>query len=251
MKKHVLCVATLAICLSACVSLPTSQAAGVSYAATPSTWPAETACLNPAKPRGIAKEIMVGSMMTIAIAGGDKAISDDDWRSFDPGFGNTKNSDRHLLFQRSCFSRSPSRPSTCTGDDCRDIVEVGGHTWVALSKVEAADCWPNASACAATGAHEGGLFVVVTRKCHELVFEGSVRMLRGPHGESAVMHATADGHPTLDVQLPPGWTLQEETLSEPLVVHPFGGGDACFYNIIRDHRLQSYHQLSYATSVYP
>lgn len=251
MKNRVLCAATLVMCLSACVSLPTSQAAGVSYAATPSTWPTETACLNPAKPRDIAKEIMVGSMMTVAIAGGDKSISDDDWRTFDPGFGNTKNSDRHLLFQRSCFSRSPSRGSTCVGDDCREIVNVGGHSWVALSKIDAADCWPNASACVATGAREGGLFVVVTRKCHELVFEGAVNMLRGPQGEVAVMHATADGHPTLDVRLPEGWTLRQETLAEPLVVHPFGGGDACFYNIIRDHRLQSYHQISYAKAVYP
>jgi hypothetical protein len=154
MKNRVLCAATLVMCLSACVSLPTSQAAGVSYAATPSTWPTETGCLNPAKPRGIAKEIMVGSMMTVAIAGGDKSISDDDWRTFDPGFGNTKNSDRHLLFQRSCFSRSPSRASTCVGDDCREIVNVGGHSWVALSKIDAADCWPNASACVATGARD-------------------------------------------------------------------------------------------------
>ena len=128
---------------------------------------------------------------------------------------------------------------------------LGGHTWVALSKIEAADCVPSASACDGTTPRPGGLLVVVTQKCHELIFEGTVFMLRGPSGERAVMHATADGRPTTDVMLPTGWTLTTETLASPLVVRPFGGGDRCFYNILRDHRQQSYHQIAFAGATYP
>jgi hypothetical protein len=65
------------------------------------------------------------------------------------------------------------------------------------------------------------------------------------------MHATNDGMPTTDVVLPTGWTLTTQTLASPLTVHPFGGGDRCFYNVIRDSKLQSYHQLSYAGATYP
>jgi hypothetical protein len=42
----------------------------------------------------------------------------------------------------------------------------------------------------------------------------------------------------------------QQTLTSPLVVHPFGGGDGYLYNIIRDHKLQSYHQLAYAGPQY-
>jgi hypothetical protein len=53
------------------------------------------------------------------------------------------------------------------------------------------------------------------------------------------------------VVLPEGWSLTKETLAAPLTVHPFGGGDRCFYNVIRDSKLQAYHQLSYASTSYP
>jgi hypothetical protein len=232
--------------LLGCASIPTSRQAGVSFAHVVSSWPEGTPCLNKTVQHGIAKEVLLGRTMTVAIAAGSQAISDADWVNYSPSFFNRKNSDRHTLFARSCFSRSPSRPVSCVGDACAEYVMMDGHSWVALSKVEAADCLPDASACTDSGAKPGGLFVVTTRKCHELVFEGSVFMLHGPKGERAVMHATSDGHPTTDVVLPAGWSLQEETLTEPLVVHPFGGGDACFYAIIRDEKLQSYHQLSFA-----
>jgi hypothetical protein len=137
------------------------------------------------------------------------------------------------------------------GEACSDIITMDGFSWIGLSKIEAADCVPAASACDGTVAKPGGLLFVVTRKCHELIFEGEVTFLNGPRGERAVMHATADGTPTSDVTLPAGWSLEKQTLTAPLVVHPFGGGDACFYNVIRDHTLQSYHQLAYASPQYP
>ena len=208
-------------------------------------------CLNEVSQHGVAKEVLKGKTRTDVIAGGDRAISDESWGSYKPSLGNQKNSTRHLLFTRSCFIRSPDAPSDCEGDACREIRELDGYTWVALSNVLAADCVPNEAACDGTTVKPGGLLVVVTQKCHQLQFEGETIFLDGPNGERAVMHATSDGVPTTDVSLPAGWTLRRETLTSPLLVEPFGGDGECFYNIIRDSKLQSYHQIKYASSIYP
>ncbi len=241
-----------ALAVTACRSgLPTAARAGVRYAAVPSPWPADRACINQERGAIVAKEFLMGRTKTVVVAGGANPIADSAWATFAPGLFNRKNSDRHTLFTRSCFARSPDAPADCLGDACRRVVEVGGHTWVELSKIEAADCVPAAGACDPANVRAGQLAIVVTRKCHELVFEGRVTLLRGPRGEEAVMHATADGVPTTDVPLPPGWQLRQETLAAPLVLHPFGGGDACYYNILRDANTQSYHQFRYAGSGYP
>jgi len=237
--------------LAGCSAIPTSTEANVSYSTETSAWSSDVECLNPATRQGPAKEVLDGRRRTVVIAGGPRPISDAAWADYDPSLGHVKNSDRHLLFTRSCFSRSPGAPADCTGDECRAIVEIDGYTWVDLSKVEAADCLPSPRDCDGTTAKPGGLVVVVTRKCHELVFEGEAYFLRGPRGERAVMHATADGHPTTDVALPPGWSLTKEPLDAPLVVHPFGGGSECFYNVIRDHEQQAYHQIDYPGDRYP
>ena len=250
-SPHIFAAFLLAVLLGGCARLPTTRAANVSFLTVESSWPAGAACLNSPTPSGIAKEVLVGFTRTVIIAGGASPISDEAWASFSPGFGNQKNSDRHLLFARSCYARSPSRPASCVGDGCRESVNLGGHTWVELARIEAADCLPSASACDATTPRPGGLLAVVTQKCHELTFEGTVFMLRGPGGERAVMHATADGRPTTEVTLPAGWALTTEDLASPLVVRPFGGGDRCFYTILRDHRQQSYHQIAFAAASYP
>jgi hypothetical protein len=199
----------------------------------------------------IAKEVLIGSLHTVVIAGGSNPISDADWTSYKPSFGNTKNSDRHTLFTRSCFSRSPAAPADCQGDACREIHSIDGHTWVALSKIDAYDCLPSLSACHNMTAGPGALLFVVTEKCHQMQFEGDVIFLDGPGGQRAVMHATDDGMPSVDVRIPDGWTLHQETLAAPLVLEPFGGDGRCFYNVIRDEKLQSYHQYRYAGETWP
>jgi hypothetical protein len=250
-SPHISAAVVLAVLLGGCAELPTAREADVSFPTVESSWPAGTVCLNSPTPSGIAKEVLVGSTRTVIIAGGAAPISNEAWASFSPGFGNQKNSDRHLLFSRSCYARSPSRPASCVADGCREIVDLGGHTWVELARIEAADCLPFASSCDGTTPRPGALLAVVIQKCHELIFEGTVLMLRGPGGERAVMHATADGRPTTEVTLPAGWTLTTEALASPLVVHPFGGGDDCSYTILRDHRQQSYHQIAFAAATYP
>ena len=237
--------------LTACLSIPTAKQAGISYEATVAAWPATPTCLNDPTPVGTAKEVLMGSTRTVVIAGGDHPITDAEWATYRPSFGNLKNSDRHLLFNRSCFSRSPDAPPDCQGAACRDVRRLDGHTWVALSRIDAADCVPSPAACNGTAVNPGGLLVVVTEKCHQLRFDGEVIFLDGPRGERAVMHATSDGAPTLDVVLPPGWSLRRETLAEPLVLEPFGGDGQCFYNIIRDSKLQSYHQVKFPGHTYP
>ncbi len=241
-----------AIAVAACRSgLPRAEGAGVHYAAVPSPWPADRPCINQARGAIVAKEFLMGRTKTVVVAGGANPIADDAWKTFTPGLFNRKNSDRHTLFARSCFARSPDARADCIGDACRRVVESGGYTWVELSKIEAADCTPTEGGCDPAHVRAGQLAIIVTRKCHEMVFEGRVILLRGPRGEEAIMHATADGVPTKDVTLPPGWQLHDETLAVPLVLHPFGGGDACYYNILRDAKMQAYHQFRYAGAGYP
>lgn len=237
------------VALSSCLSIPTAAEAKLTYDTVESPWPQAPTCLN-SEGVTVAKEVLYGKTRTVVIAGGANAIPDDKWAAYTPSLGNQKNSDRFLEFKRSCFSRSPGKPASCTGDDCRDVIELDGYSWVGLSKIEAVDC-VGATGCRGTAANPGALLFVVTRKCHELFFENEAWFLDGPNGERAVLHATANGTVKPDVQLPSGWTLKKETLATPLVLHPFGGGDECFYNIIRDHELQSYHQFKYAKPQYP
>jgi hypothetical protein len=237
--------------LIGCASIPSIEAAGVSYPTTPIAWPEAPECLNEETP-GMAKEVLMGATRTIVVAGGDNPISDVDWADFSPGFGNAKNQDRNLLFEESCFSRSPAAPASCEGDACRSEVEIKGYTWIELSQVLAIDCIPEGTAdCGTQGVPEGALTVTVTRKCHEIVFEGDAWILSGPSGERAIMHATEAAEPTGDVSLPDGWTLEQTTLAEPFVLHPFGAEGDCYYNILRDHRVQAYHQFEFAGPSFP
>ena len=234
----------------ACVGFDTSEQAGISYATTTIDWPGDTPCINDETPE-VAKEIVIGATRTVVVSGGDNQISDEEWADYSPSFGNTKNSDRNLEFDESCFWRSPSAPRDCTGDECRVIVEQDGYSWIELSQILAADCVPAEAGCQPFSVGNGELAVIVTRKCHEIPFTGDIVELVGPNGERAVLHATADGTPDLSVELPAGWAFEERTLDEELLLHPFGNDDECFYNIIRDAKEQSYHQYVYASGTYP
>ena len=85
-----------------------------------------------------------------------------------------------------------------------------------------------------------------------LMLPGAAACFSFPSSEEAgVSYATADGTPDLSVALPAGWWFEERSLAGPLVLHPFGTGDECFYNIIRDAKEQAYHQYEYAGASYP
>jgi hypothetical protein len=242
----------LIILTSSCLKLPTSEEAQVHYSTQSSNWPLQEVCLNPPIQEGIAKEVLMAKKLTVVIAGGENPISDKKWESYKPSFPNIKNSDRHTLFTQSCFIRSPQAPADCVGESCKKIEHINHYSWIALSKIVAADCLPKSSKdCDPSKVKSGQLAFVVTEKCHRLVFNDRAIFLYGPNGEKAIMHATADGHPTTSVNLPNGWSLKEETLDKALVIFPFGGENKCFYNVIRDSLMQSYHQIKYGQDFYP
>ena len=120
-------VVSVGLLSSSCLSLPTAADAHVSYATVPSMWPDAATCLNNKSP-AVVKEVLDGSLRTVVIAGGPSPISDVDWEHYSPSLGNTKNSDRHVLFTSSCFVRSPGLPANCVGDACRHVVDLDGHT---------------------------------------------------------------------------------------------------------------------------
>lgn len=143
-------------------------------------------------------------------------------------------------------------PPIVWGEACRIIQEIDGYAWMELSIVDSQDCLPSADAgCAASGVDPNAISVTVTRKCHQLVYEDEIYELVDPAGNRYVMHATDTGAPDLDVALPDEWVLTKVTLDEPLEILPFGGGDACYHNVLRDNLGQGYHQYVFADETYP
>ena len=111
----------------ACLPFKSSLDAGVSYETVSVSWPEDTDCLNEVSPE-IAKEIVIGDTLMVAVAGGDTPIPDSEWEDFRPGWGNRKNSTRNLQFDDSCFARSPWADEDCEAEDCASITEVKGYT---------------------------------------------------------------------------------------------------------------------------
>lgn len=230
-------------------NVPTSTEAGISYATTEIGWPADVDCVDDKDPT-VTKEMLSIESLLVVFAFGANAITDGEWNDYSPSPPFIKNSTRNLEFDETCFWRSPGTSRDCQGEECAIIVEHDDYTWMELAQIVAADCLPADAACA-LGGSDGHLTFLVTKKCQELVFRGDILELSGPDGERAVMHATADGTPDTTVELPSGWSLEERTLDEDLVVRPFGEGDECFANVIRDGKEQSYHQYRYAGASYP
>ena len=98
---------------------------------------------------------------------------------------------------------------------------------------------------------EGHLVVKIIKKCQVVVFEDEIYQLSDDMGNLYVMHATETGTPDLNVILPEGFVLKKLTLSEPLIVLPFGEKEDCYFNIVGDHLGQGYHQYKYAGDYYP
>ena len=143
----------------------------MSYKTVSVAWPEDTQCLNDKDPE-IAKEIVIGDTLMVAVAGGDNRIPDSEWEDFRPGWGVRKNSTRNLQFADSCFARSPWADEDCEGEDCASIVEVKGYTWIELSQILAVDCLPSGDACNPEKLKSGELAFIVTRKCHRITFAG-------------------------------------------------------------------------------
>lgn len=225
----------------------------ISYATVQTLIPANASCAGRSEDSpGIAKEILNLETDDIYIAGGVNPMPDDVWLNYTFWLPLIKNSTRNLLFDGSCFFRSPDVPADCDGDACFSMSEIVDYTWLKLTTIIGQSCFPDASGCSAEVVNPGSLSITTIAKCHRITFEGPVIYeLSDGNGNLYVMHATATGTPDLNPALPDGWTLTERTINEPLVLLPFGGGDSCYYNIVRDNLVQSYHQYAYAGEQYP
>ena len=225
----------------------------ISYATVQTLMPDGASCAggNEDSP-GVAKEILNLETDYIYVAGGTNPMPDDVWANYGFRIPLLKNSTRSLMFNGSCFFRSPNAPADCEGEACFSIDEIEGYTWLNLTQVTGQSCFPDASGCRADVVDPGYISVNTIAKCHRVVFDGpTIYELSDGKGNLYVMHATATGTPDLTATLPEGWTLTERTIDESLVLLPFGGGEDCYYNVVRDNLVQSYHQYAYSGDTYP
>lgn len=223
-----------------------------SFSTIPSPRPADSACIGRAGAT-VAKELINIRTFDIVLGGGSNPMPDDVWADFRPRLPWMKNSTRFLLFDNSCFFRSPGAAADCSGDACTIFLEEFDHTWLLLTRLANVACLPDASGCSGDEVAPGFVSVSTIDKCQQLTFTGPIIYeLSDPFGNRFVMHATATGTPDLSgPQLPAGWQLQAVTIDEPLVIEPVGGGSNCYYNIVRDNLVQSYHQYVYAGAQWP
>lgn len=226
----------------------------ISYATVQTAMPEGASCIGDGEESpGIAKEFINLESDDIYVAGGANAMPDAEWTNYSFRFPLFKNSTRNLLFQGSCFFRSPDVAATCVGDACFTMEEIVGYDWLKLTTIIGNSCYPDASGCSLDVVNPGYISINTIAKCHRLVFDAPrIYELADGNGNVYVMHATGTGTPDLSgPTLPEGFTLTERTITDPLVVLPFGGGDNCYFNVVRDNLVQSYHQIAYAGDRYP
>ncbi len=235
------------------LSIPTAEQAGLSIQTAASSGPGPSnTCLNEAGEGGVAKELLRLGDIVMVVHGGGKPMPDAVWRDFSPSFPWVKNINRDSMFNDHCFYRSPTVLADCEGAACVVIREVADYTWVELSIVDAQDCVATGDAtCEGNSPDPGAISMTITRKCHQIIYTDEIYQLADPAGNLYVMHATETGTPDLNPALPDGWTMSLVTLDEALVVMPFGGGDNCYHNVLRDNLGQGYHQYVFADDQYP
>ena len=234
-------------------TIPTAAQADVSFQTIPSDGPhPNVGCLNQAGQAGLAKEL-INIIDKVVVAGGSSnPMPDETWRDYRPGLPWTKNINRHTMFDDHCFYRSPTAPVDCQGAACEVVREVAGYSWIELAIVAAQDCVATGGGqCVGNKVDPGAISITVTQKCHQIVFNEEIYQLANPAGNLYVMHASVTGAPDLNPTLPSGWTLNRVPLADPLTVLPFGGGDNCYHNVLRDNLGQGYHQYVFAAGVYP
>ncbi len=226
----------------------------ITYSTEQTIMPADAACAGGSdKSIGVAKEVFNLETKDIYVAGGANPMPDAVWADYHFWLPYLKNSTRHLLFDGSCFFRSPDAPADCTGDACFNFATIVDYSWLKLTTVVGNSCFPDASGCSGDQVNPGYVSINTIAKCQRVVFEGPIIYeLADGKGNRYVMHATMTGVPDVTgPTLPAGWTLTERTIDEPLVLLPFGAGDNCYYNVVRDNLVQSYHQYVYASEQYP
>jgi hypothetical protein len=214
--------------------------------------PAEANCINKGGKAPLAIELIDLGNDVVYLAGGDNPISEAEWDATTVRFPHMKNSKRYLLFDDNCLYRSFDRAADCQGDGCASFVEFYDHTWFLLNGLAGQGCYPDNDGCNRDVVAPGYVSITTIDKCQELTWHGpTINELIDDRGNRYVMHATDDGTPDLTgVALPTGWQLVQTSISKPLTIQPRGEGH-CYYNIVRDGQLQSYHQYVFADALFP
>lgn len=200
---------------------------------------------------GFASELINLKDLQVVISGGPTPISTADWSTFKPLPPWTKNLDRHLHFDSTAFLRSPSAPADCQGSDCLTIISYRDYTWLELARPVAVSFIPAGTTTDLLTPDPGHLVVKTIEKCQAIMFTDTILRLSDGQGNAYVLHASEAPEPSLAVALPAGWHLEKVALDTPLVVPPFGAGEACYHNILGDALGQGYHQYQFAGPVFP
>ncbi len=214
--------------------------------------PTGAGCINRDGQPAIAIELIDLGEDKVYLAGGTNPISESEWDATRVGFPQMKNSKRYIMFDDNCLYRSPGAAMDCQGEACFTFVEQYGHSWFVLNDLSGQGCYPDSSGCSGDVVKAGYVSITTIDKCQEITFNGpTINELVDDRGNRYVMHATDDGQPDLEgVALPNGWHLSQVELDAPLTIQPRGEGH-CYYNIVRDANLQSYHQYTFADALFP
>lgn len=198
---------------------------------------------------GFAKELINVKDNLVVLSGGENPIPISGWDDFKVRLPWQKNIDRHLMFDKTAFLRSPDAPYNCGENNCETYLDYKGYSWIKLANPLAVDFIPSKTDLLKP--EEGHLVVKVIKKCQVVVFENEIYKLSDERGNAYVMHANETGTPSLDVVLPKGFSIEKIQLEEPLIILPFGDKEDCYFNIVGDHLGQGYHQYEYAGDFYP
>ncbi|MEM7659902.1 MAG: hypothetical protein AAF399_27560 [Bacteroidota bacterium] len=242
-----LLIVAIGICFPTCASIDLIEETGVSFETIPSAVP--TPAENDWEELADAKEILNIRELLVFVDRGENPISSEDWENFSPTLPWAKNINRNLLFSKTFFYRSPGVAADC--EFCEVIIDYKGYTWAKLATIVGLSFIPDETD--ASVPEPGHLVVQTIEKCQLVYWEAgeTAYCLFDNHGNEYIMHATETGTPTTEVDLPDGWSIRTRVLDEPFILGPFGGGADCFFNIVKDHLGQGYHQYAFSGSVFP
>lgn len=230
---------------SSCGGIKTAQQVGLHFSTERSSLPDPLVWKN----IGFAKELINQKEQIVVISGGSNPIPLDQWNQFKASFPYQKNKDRHLLFEQTAFYRSPNTAVNCKAADCIRERSYKQFTWIEMAQPICVDFIGGKTDMLKPA--RGHLVVKTIQKCQAVRFTDHIFQLSDNKGNYYAMHATENGFPDTNVVLPSGWEIKKVVLQEPLIIAPFGGGNACYFNIVGDHLGQGYHQYIFSNSIYP
>lgn len=204
----------------------------------------------------VALELMDLASDVVYVAAGDDPISQEEFNSIKVSLPFLKNTNRHLLFNESCFFSSPTNDlSDCSGMSCFSFRTFLSHSWLAMAGAYQQTCFPSSNGCRLDAVDPGFVSITTINKCQVVTFLGPhIYVLSDGKGNKFVMHATKDGivraENGVNVQLPSGFAIEREFISQPLILYP-RGENSCYYNILRDNEVQSYHQFDFSSNSSP